>query len=190
MTENSHPRAANQWFYYSPFLRRCGSAWASAMMLSALLLPAPAIAQDAELPVHACAAAVGTFLTGDASAGVETSSRSLIALTNGGHVMFVDSGQRGGPEYAAFSDGLGRWQCLSSQGEDPRLHAVLLDFTFPEDGDQEIGRVDFEGTVDPATGELTATATLSFFPLDSDPLTAEPSRSEQFTLSGRKIDVP
>jgi hypothetical protein len=161
---------------------------ALALLLSALLLSAPAMADDPELPVQACAAAVGTYVLRVAPKGEETRTRSLLALTNGGHVMFIDSGQRGEPGYAPFSDGLGRWRCLSEQGEKPRLRAIVLDFTFPVEGDQEIARVDLEGTFDPSSDTLKATATLFFLPLDSDPLSAAaPTSGDHFNVDGRKI---
>jgi hypothetical protein len=174
-----------------PF-REYGLMRAPALMLSALpLLATSAMAEDTELPVHACAAAVGTFLLRDAPKGGDTLNRSLIALTNGGHVMFVDSGERGEHGYPPFSNGLGRWRCLSKQGENPRLRAIILDFTFPMEGKQEIARLDLQGTVDLTSGKLTATTTLSFFPLDSDPFSAQvPAGAQQFTVTGQKIIVP
>lgn len=164
---------------------------ALARLLAMLLLSSPALAEDAELPVKACADAVGTFLVTEAPEGGKTLSRSLIALTNGGHMMFIGSDEHGESGYAPFSDGLGRWRCLSKEGEDPRFRAILLDFTSPADGEQKIARVDLEGTLDPASGVLTATATLSFFPLDADPLDAAPeAQGRQFSVTGEKIKVP
>jgi hypothetical protein len=163
---------------------------AVALTLSALLLTTPAIAQDADLPVEACAAAVGTFLLSDATDTDEATTRSLFLLTNGGHAEFVDSGQWGGNGYAPFSDALGSWVCLSEAGENPQLRAVVLDFTFAEEGDQQIGRLDIEGTFDLDTGQLTLTALLSFFPLDGDPLTGPADDAEPFTVVGQKITAP
>lgn len=160
-----------------------------ALLIASAILATPAMAQDAELPVHACGAAVGTFLLSDAPNGGEITTRSLLLLTNGGHAEFVDSGQWGGEDYAPFSDALGRWECLSAEGEDPRFRAVVLDFTFPDEGPQQIGRVDMEGTYDLATGELTVTALLSFFPLDGDPLAGPAENADPFTITGVKITV-
>lgn len=164
---------------------------APALLLALLLLPAPALAQDSELPVHACAEAVGTFLLTETREDGTTLSRSLVALTNGGHIMFVGSDERGESGYAPFSDGLGRWRCLSSQGEAPKLRAIVLDFTLPGEGEQRIARVDLDGTVDPGDGTLSATASLSFFPLDADPLNDAPAaQGGQFVLTGRKLVAP
>ena len=160
------------------------------MALAALLLTTPAIAQDPELPVQACADAVGTFLLADAPEGGAITTRSLFLLTNGGHAMFVDSGQWGAGGYAPFSDALGSWVCLSEAGETPSFRAVVIDFTFPAEGEQQIGRLDIEATFDPDSGLLTLTALLSFFPLDGDPLAGPASDAEPFTITGRKITVP
>lgn len=162
-----------------------------AILVSALFVSAPALADDSELPVKACADAVGTFLFSDAPTGSTTTSRSLIALTNGGHVMFVDSGEAGEPGYAPFSDGLGRWRCLSQPGEDPRLRAVILDFTFAGQGKQQIARVDLDGTLDRNTGILTAIATLSFHPMSSNPVSGDVRPGgKRFNLTGHRIEVP
>jgi hypothetical protein len=164
---------------------------AFARLLAMLLLPTPVLAEDSELPVHACADAVGTFLMKETLEDGTTLSRSLIALTNGGHIMFIGSDEQGESGYAPFSDGLGRWRCLSRQGETPMLSAIILDFTFPSGSEQRLARVDLEGTVDPINGTLNAKATLSFFPLDVDPLNSEPSaQGGEFILVGHKIIVP
>ncbi len=165
-----------------------------AILISSLLLVSPAMAEDPELPVQACAGAVGTFLTQDTQQGGDGDpviARSLIALTNGGHVIFVDSGERGEPGYAPFSDGLGRWRCLSKEGESPKLRAIILDFTLPIEGGREIARLDLEGTVDASSGTLTATATLSFYPLEGDPLTGGATgNGGQFVVIGHKVVAP
>ncbi len=158
-----------------------------AFLIATALLAAPAMAQDAELPVHACGAAIGTFLLSDAPDGGEITTRSLLLLTNGGHAEFVDSGQWGGDGYAPFSDALGSWVCLSAEGEDPHFRAVVLDFTFPDERAQQIGRLDIEGTLDLGTGALTVTALLSFFPIDGDPLAGPADDADPFTITGVKI---
>jgi hypothetical protein len=63
--------------------------------------------------VQAYADTIGTFL--------------LRNVAEEGHVIFVDAGERDEAGFAPFSDGLGRWSCLSRQGEPPRLRAVILD---------------------------------------------------------------
>ena len=97
-------------------------------------------------------------------------SRSVLALTNGGHVIFIDSdhGVVGG--YPPFTDALGHWRCLSAPGELPRLSATMLDFTMAsETSSKQIARVDFEAIYVPATATFEATGTLSFTPLEGNP---------------------
>ena len=152
-----------------------------------------------DLPVHACAEAVGTYLTTDKATEPDSptiDSRSLIALTNGGHVMFIDSGEGGAKTFAPFTDALGRWTCLSQVGEAPRLKATALDFTLPvlTEGDaatQQIARVDFTATVDPASGVIEADAILAFVPLNADPYgDGATDGALEWQFSGYKIEVP
>ena len=159
-------------------------------LLASMMIATPAVA-DSELPVKACAEAVGTYLLTETTESGQKLSRSLLALTNGGHVMFIGSDQHGETNYTPFSDGLGRWTCLSKEGEKPYLRAIILDFTLPTSGAQSIARVDLQGSVDLSSDVLTARATLSFFPLDSDPIDAEATGGGgQFTFKGQKVYMP
>ena len=160
-------------------------------LMPAALLCAPVMADDAELPVKNCADAVGTFLMSERQTDGDAKSRSLMALTNGGHVMFIGSDEESETGYAPFADGLGRWRCLSKEGEKPKLRAVILNFTYPAEGDQKIGRIDLDGTVDPGSGVFKAKATLSFFPLDANPMKDKPEeRGGKFDVTGRKVEAP
>lgn len=155
---------------------------------TALLLSTPAIAQPSDLPVEACAEAVGTFLLADMP-GEGIPDRTLFLLTNGGHAIFVNSGQWGSEDYAPFSDALGSWICLSEAGEPPAFRAVVIDFTAPAEGGQQVARVDIDGTLD-ADGTMTLSMRLSFFPLEGDPLAGPADDAEPFTIVGERVTVP
>ena len=147
--------------------------YALSMVLALGLLAGCNKPGEPELPVHACGEAVGTFLTRDFVPGitgdVET-SRSVLALTNGGNVMFTDSNEGGVDGYPPFTAALGRWRCLSGSGDAPELSATMLDFSLAEEaGKKQIARADFKATFDPDTSSFIASGTLSFVPLDADP---------------------
>ncbi|MCP4329356.1 MAG: hypothetical protein GY791_13065 [Alphaproteobacteria bacterium] len=151
-------------------------------------------AEDPELPVHHCAAAVGTYLAthyrtdGDEQ---EVASRALLALTNGGHVIRIDSGEAGEPGYSPFSDNLGRWRCLSKEGETPKLSGTFLNFTFPVGRPQQIARLDFTATYDAEIMVLEGRVGLSFVGLEEDPYDPAIEREETvFGLTAKKIVAP
>jgi hypothetical protein len=147
------------------------------------------MAQDTELPGEPCSAAVGTFVLTDVRDDGEPGSRSLLMLTYGGNAEFVSAAQRGGDDYAPFSDALGQWACLSEEGENPRIRVVVLDFTFPDDGEQQMAHVDFEGTLDVDTGQLILAALLSFFPMYGDVLDGPAADADPYTTIGQKVVV-
>jgi len=170
------------------------NACAAVLFLASTLCVATALAatrpDESDLVRDACAAAVGTYLTENLpkpDPGHEQ-SRSLIALTNGGHVIFVDSGERGEAGYSPFSDGLGRWRCLSGVGEPIRFSGTILDFTIPKDGPQQIARLDFSGAYDARTETMRTTFTLHFVPIHSDPLDRAALKGGiRFETIGRKV---
>jgi hypothetical protein len=130
----------------------------------------------ADEPLSACFKAVGTFLTTNTNPdrGDEVVGRSLISLTNGGHIFFTDSNQGGEAGWAPFTDGRGAWRCVSDDAAKLHILATLLDFTvktadFP---DQKIARLDFDATYDEASDALNADVKLYFLPFDANPMDA------------------
>jgi hypothetical protein len=128
----------------------------------------------ADEPLSACFKAVGTFLTTNTNPdrGDEVVGRSLISLTNGGHMLFTDSNEGGEAEWAPFTDGRGAWRCVSDDSGKFHILATLLDFTvktaeFPE---QKIARLDFDATYDEASDTLDSDVTLYFIPFDANPM--------------------
>lgn len=160
-----------------------------ALLLSVALLASPAIAQDAALPGEICPAAVGTFVLTDVREDGEPGSRSLLMLTYGGTAEYVSAAQNGDADYAPFSDALGQWTCLSEEGENPRIRVVVLDFTFPDAGEQQMARVDLEGTLERDIGRVIFSAKLSFFPMYGDVLDGPAADGDPYTTIGEKIVV-
>src|SRR5215471_16402335 len=102
-----------------------------------------------------------TYLTTITNASTGAfSSRSLIILHTDHSFAAVDSGQ-GGPG-VQFSSQLGNW----AQRPGATIAARTLDFSFPSAG---IARVDYNITTVSAD-TLSGTITLTFFPLNGDPL--------------------
>lgn len=129
----------------------------------------------AEEDLSACADAVGTFLTKNVNPerNVEV-GRSLISLTNGGHVFLTDSNEGGEAGFAPFTEGRGAWRCVSDEGGKLHILATVLDFTHKTEAfpDQHIARLDYDATYDAASGQLDADVKLYFLPIDADPMDA------------------
>jgi hypothetical protein len=144
-------------------------------MPTALSLVSASCALAADEPLSACFDAVGTFLTTNINPdrGGEV-GRSLISLTNGGHVFLTDSNEGGDAVFAPFSDGRGQWRCSSDDGGKLHILATMLDFTvatqqFPK---QKIARLDYDATYDEASGQLSADVKIYFMPIDANPMDA------------------
>jgi hypothetical protein len=140
--------------------------------IAAVLCGATA-AVAAEEDLSACADAVGTFLTMNVNPERNADvGRSLISLTNGGHVFLTDSNEGGEAGFAPFTEGRGAWRCVSDDAGKLHILATVLDFThkteaFPE---QHMARLDYDATVDAASGQLNADVKLYFMPIDADPM--------------------
>jgi len=162
----------------------------------AALLPPPAAAEMD----GACGPAVGTFLTENKldNSGNTGTSRSLLVLTNGGHVLRFDSDEMSAVvDSRPFGDSAGTWRCdgVDDNGT-MRLTATMLDFTYPNaEGDQgQIARIDVIGKVSPSGDKLELTGDLGFLPLEADAASADAlSRASgpiAVKLSGQRIEVP
>jgi hypothetical protein len=166
----------------------------AAAILASPMGAVPGGAQDAGLPLPNCFDAVGTYLTSNHT-GDDTSlfiSRSLLSITNDGHAFFTDSAEGGGPGYGPFTGGRGAWRCLSGESGETRFKAIILDFTFAaaSNPNQQIGRLDIEGTVDTSTGKLTGRMDLSFAPLEGDPMNPADLKAAGWAgIDGDKITV-
>lgn len=165
-----------------------GSA-AALVMLSSQSVPAQEISGP-------CGRAVGTYLTtnslGDGSKS--GTSRSLLALTNGGHAFHFDSDESvATTDRRAFGDSAGTWRC--DVGGMVRLTLVMLDFTYREPGGEsgQIARIDLSGSPSAVTLELKGE--LNFLPMDAEAqesagLSRKQSPSIALTVCGEKITVP
>lgn len=144
--------------------------------LAVLAVGGAQTAVAADEPLSACFKAVGTFLTTNTNPdrGDEVVGRSLISLTNGGHIFLTDSNEAGEAGFPPFTDGRGAWRCTSDDAGTMHILATLLDFTvktaaFP---DQKIARLDFDATYDEANDSLIADVNLYFIPFDANPMDA------------------
>ena len=147
----------------------------SVSLSAALLVSGVTAMQAADEELSACFDAVGTFLTTNINPvrGKEA-GRSLISLTNGGHVFLTDSNEGGEAGFAPFTEGRGAWRCVSDEAGELHILATTLDFThkteaFPE---QKIARLDYDATYDESSGQLSADVKLYFMPIDANPMDA------------------
>jgi hypothetical protein len=124
-------------------------------------------------PPSACNAAVGTFLTTNVNPDSgKVVGRSLVSLTNGGHVFVTGSNQGGSGQFAPFTDAHGAWRCVSDENGRFHIRATVVDFTHPtaKFTNQKIARLDYDGTYDEASDRLSADVRLYFMPIDANPM--------------------
>jgi hypothetical protein len=148
-----------------------------------------------------CGQAVGTYLTTNSlsKGGKSGTSRSLLALTNGGHAFRFDSDESvATTDRRAFGDSAGTWQCdHADDGSTVRLTVVMLDFTYPGSGGEsgQIARIDLSGSYVPSAATLELEGELNFLPMNAEAqeasgLSRKQSPSIALTMSGKKIKVP
>ena len=171
-----------------------GASVAIAVMVT--LAPGPAFAEIR----GKCSKAVGTFLTENTldNDGRTGTSRSLLVLTNGGHVLRFDSDETSATmDSRPFGNSAGTWRC-DGVGRDGtvRLTATMLDFTYPDaEGDKgQIARIDMTGTYAPKTGSMELKGILGFFPMKAAAQKADALKNVwnpiAITLRGTRIEPP
>lgn len=149
---------------------RASLAVVCSVALTLFAIPA-AYATDEDL--SACFGAVGTFLTTNVNPSRgEDVGRSLISLTNGGHVFLTDSNEGGEAGIAPFTEGRGAWRCVSDEAGRLHILATVLDFTFKTEAfpEQKIARLNYDAIYDEATDMLSADVKIYFMPIDADPM--------------------
>jgi hypothetical protein len=177
---------------------RIHGRWFGIVTAAAGAAAAVAVGADAQegLPLSACEAAVGAYLTmnrGKEGDATSFESRSLIALAGDGIALLDDSGQGGGQGFAPFTGGQGAWRCVSAAGGTLRISATLIDFTLAtvDWPNQRIGRLDIDATVDAAAATISGTMTLFILPLDADPAEAGPPAPDAAgPFDGQRIKAP
>ena len=123
-----------------------------------------------------------TYLTTITNASTGAfSSRSLITLHTDHSFAAVDSGQ-GGPG-VQFSSQQGNW----AQSPGATITARTLDFSFPPNAG--IARVDYDITTVSAD-TLSGTITLTFFPLNGDPLGSGGTPGGTFNFTSTRVTLP
>lgn len=159
-------------------------------------LTGPAAAEDPPPQIEGCLAAVGTYLTKNSVTDQEAGdfvSRSLLSLTNGGHVFFTDSAEAGSASFQPFSDGRGAWRCVAGSDGKAAFRAVVIDFTFADGANdkQAIGRLDFDLAYDESAQELSGSGKLGFAPFEGNPMDlSQVTEVAAFTLTGIRVDAP
>lgn len=150
-----------------------------AVCVLAFAAPAVLHAQGAGSPNAVLGATYLTTIT-NASTGA-FSSRSLITLHTDHSFTAVDSGQ-GGPG-VQFSSQLGNW----AQSPGSTITARTLDFSFPPSAG--IARVDYDITTVSAD-TLSGTITVTFFPLNGDPLGGGGTSGGTFNFTSSRVTLP
>ena len=169
--------------------RRVGRV-AAAGLVVALSAGAAAQAQDA-----ACDRLAATYLTTFTDVEGVFASRGLLTLLPGGAVIVTDSRQGGqSGVYDAFTVGQGGWLCDRPSEGETRFRAVSLTFTAPPSrSGAALGRVDYEGVIDPDTGRVEGTASLRLaHPHDlegADPIDRPGEVQETFSFVGERVTV-
>ena len=178
----------------SPLKRMVWTAAAAVALTSAQT----ALAQEID---GKCAQAVGTFLTTNElqNKGKKGTSRSLLVLTNGGHVLRSDSDETTATmDHRAFGDSAGRWRCdgVADDGS-IRMTMVMLNFTYPEKQTEigQIARIDLSGRYVPKTQTLEMKGELGFVPMsdtahDGAPLAKKATDLITISVHANKIKVP
>lgn len=144
----------------------------------------------------ACRLLPGTYLTTITDIEGVFASRGLVTFLPGGSFIVNDSRQGGQADvYEPFSTGQGAWSCKSGEDENPVFSALSLTFTTPHgSAGSRIGRVNYEGTIDTSSGEITGHLSLLLSTsqdLESDDPIADPGEVlEKFDFSGMRIDRP
>jgi len=179
----------------SRFVPRCGRFWTVIAVMTFAWIE-PALSQEIHGP---CSQAVGTFLTTNdvTENGKTATSRSVIALTNGGHALRFDSDESGAKlDRRAFGDSAGTWRCdgVADDGT-VRMTATMIDFTFPAaDGEKgQIARMDVSGRYDPTSETLELEGELVFLPMTAEaekPDAAGTSGKIALSMRGKKIELP
>lgn len=148
-------------------------AWFGVVVSAGILLFGASLANSADEELSACFDAVGTFLTTNINPdrGADV-GRSLISLTNGGHVFLTDSNEGGEAGFAPFTEGRGAWRCVSHESGELHIRATVLDFTHKNDmfPDQKIARLDYDAVYDEEGDRLSADVKIYFMPIDADPM--------------------
>lgn len=174
-----------------------GRLWTAAAVVL-IAFPGLALSQEVTGP---CTQVVGTYLTTNelTAKGGKASSRSLLVLTNGGHVLRFDSDeQRAATDRRAFGDSAGAWRCDGADADGTvRLTAAMLDFTYPGSAGKsaQIVRLDVAGRYLPSTETLELTGEVRFLAKTADaqdPAAASKDISPSFAivLRGQKIELP
>lgn len=167
--------------------------------LTRLALPAAcalAVSGTATAEPLGCRLAPGVYLTLISDIEGVFASRSLISLLPGGVMMSTDSRQ-GGQEgvYEPFTSGQGAWSCDEAGDGRLEIRAVALTFTAsPGRSGSGLGRVDYEATLDPATGGMEGTVSLRLTNAQdlegSDPIADPGEVQEVFGFSAHRVEAP
>lgn len=109
-----------------------------------------------------CRLLPGTYVTTITDIEGVFASRGIVTFLPGGALIVTDSRQGGQTEvYDPFSMGQGTWSCKENDDGATAFSAVTLNFTTPPgSAASKIGRVDYDGFVDPATGGISGNMSL------------------------------
>ena len=174
---------------------------AGILSLAAVLAlgPSLAIAEEgssrAKAAAPSCDGLVGTYVTTITDREGVFSSRGLMTFASGGVLIMSDSAQGGVPGvWDPFSSSQGAWRCLGTDDGELRVGAVGLNFVLPGDGRRPaMGRVDYQASLDKASGALSGKATLRLFDAKdleaADPIASQGKLMDEFGLEGVRVTV-
>ena len=151
----------------------------------------PTLAQ--EIPLVACSAISGTYVTSISDIEGVFASRGVMTFTRDGNVLITDSGQGGLPGiYEPFTSGQGVWTCAGVLPGKIMVKATSLTFTLPPSGGtQAFGRVDYEVTLDAETRGISGIVDLSFPSAGdlegADPIDNAGPSVARFEFDGRRL---
>ena len=146
-----------------------------------------------ETAPQACQPVVGTYLTTITDIEGVFMSRGLITFSGDGNFFVSDSRQGGLPGvFEPFSSGQGAWKCVDGQSDQVNVRATALTFTLPSaQRRRSIGRVDYQGALDPEAHAISGKISLKFAN-EGDlegaaPIAAPGPLFEEFSFSGKRV---
>jgi hypothetical protein len=163
-------------------------------------IPVAAILASATSPAATeplgCRLLPGTYVTTITDIEGVFASRGIVTFTPEGGLLATDSRQGGQTGvYDPFSAGQGAWSCAAGEDGNIAFSALSLTFTTPPgSAGSNFGRVDYEGTLDTASGEISGTVSLRFSEAGdleaADPIAAAGEVFETFSFEGQRVVAP
>ncbi len=151
---------------------------------------------QAKSDVLGCRMLPGTYVTTITDIEGVFASRGIVTFFPSGILITTDSRQGGQTGvYDPFSAGQGAWSCSEGGGGSVRFSGLSLTFTMPPGSSgSKFGRVDYTGTIDPNTAQISGELSLRLSEAQdlegADPLGNQGEVLETFNFVGSRVVAP